>query len=130
MFILKDEVSVWWPVKVKQPDEKKAGRFVEFEFELEMRIMDRDEIEERGRKRVEILEAEAAPADVLRRVNEFDDETFVDVITDWRGVLDEDKEPIAFSRDILIKALKRPLIRKAIEKAYSDLCSGEVARKN
>lgn len=130
MFVFKDEVSVWWPVKVKQPDEKKPGKFAEYEFELEMRIMDRDEIEERAKKRAELLEAQDDPAGVLKRVNDFDDETWIDVITDWRGVQDEDKEEIPFSREILGKALKRPLIRTGIQQAYQDLCSGEVRRKN
>jgi hypothetical protein len=130
MFIFKDEVSVWWPVKVKQPDEKKPGRFIDYEFEVEMRIMDRDELEERGRQRAELLEAQDAADVVLRRVNDFDDESWADVITDWRGVFDEDRTEIPFSRAILVKALKRPLIRNGIQQAYQDLCSGEVRRKN
>ena len=77
-----------------------------------------------------ILDGKGDAKDIIEEVNDFDDQTYVDLISDWRGVLDEDKAEVPFSRDMLVLALKQPLVRQAITKSYEEMASGEIRRKN
>src|SRR4051812_4719159 len=98
MFILKDEIKAWWPVKVREPNPKSAGTFQEFKFEIEMRLLDRDQAQERDDARSEILGREGDARETIEALNAFDDETYLDLVSNWRGVVDEDKNEIPFDR--------------------------------
>lgn len=130
MFVLKDETKVWWPVKVRVPDEKSPGRFIEHTFDAEITLIDRDQANSRDALRSEILNSENNPREIIDALQAFDDETYCQLVSDWKGVLDEQKREVPFSRDMLVKALKQPLVRAAFERAYAELASGEVRRKN
>ena len=130
MFILKKQITAWWPVKVAVPDDKTAGRFIEHKFEVEFTLLDRDQAKARDDARSLILDGKGDAKDIIEEVNDFDDQTYVDLISDWRGVLDEDKAEVPFSRDMLVLALKQPLVRQAITKSYEEMASGEIRRKN
>lgn len=130
MFILQDEIKVWWPVKVKVPDEKSLGRFIEHTFDAEFLLIDRDQANARDDQRAELLSSDGDPKDIVRALQAFDDETYCQIVSDWKGVLDKQKREVPFSHALLIQALKQPLVRAAFERAYAELTSGEVRRKN
>lgn len=130
MFILKNEVKAWWPVKVKEPDPKCAGRFIEHKFDAEIRVLDRDQAKVRDDARNELLNGGGEAKDIIEALNAFDDETYVDLISDWRGIVDEDKREVPFSRDTLMLALKQPHVRAGIARAYEEMATGEIRKKN
>lgn len=130
MFILKDQITAWWPVKVNEPDEKSAGRFVEHKFEVLFTLIDQDQAIARDEARSALIKDDGDPADIIRALQAFDAETFADRISDWRSVFNESKKEVPFSRDMLLLALKRPLIFAAIQRAYQEMASGELRRKN
>jgi hypothetical protein len=135
MFVLKKEIKAWWPVKVSEPDEGMPGHFAEYEFEVLFRLLDRDEARAQNDARAKLIEGDASVASLsaanerLQAIEQFDDESFVGVISDWRGILDERKAEVPFSEAILRQALKRSHIRKAIFEAYQRM-AGEGLRKN
>jgi predicted house-cleaning noncanonical NTP pyrophosphatase (MazG superfamily) len=137
MFVLKDEIKAWWPVEVKEPDTKVAGRFITYKFEVEFRLIDRDEGKAHNDQRAAILKkaedldlTEAERERILEELIAFDDDSYLEVISDWRGVIAEDKSEVPFSSSVLMKALKRPHIRAAIDLAYAEFQGGEGRRKN
>lgn len=130
MFILKDQITAWWPVKVNEPDEKSAGRTIARKFEVLFTLLDQDEANAQDEARAELLNGDGDPRDIIRAVQAFDAETWADRITDWRGIFDEAKKEVPFDREILLRALKRPLIQVAIARAYQEMASGEARRKN
>lgn len=130
MFVLKDEVKCWWPVKVNVPDDKVAGRFIQHTFDVEFTLVDRDRAQEQSDERNAILNSGKPTDEIVRELEAFDDTTWLKAISNWRGVFDQDKTEVPFSSDLLARALKQPLTRKAIQEAYAELASGEVRRKN
>ncbi|MDO6967022.1 hypothetical protein [Rhizobium alvei] len=136
MFVLKKEIKAWWPVKVSEPDETIPGHFADYEFEVLFRLLDRDEARAQNDARARLIEGDASVTSLssanerMRAIEQFDDDSFVGVISDWRGIQDERKAEVPFSEAILRQALKRPHIRKAIFDAYQAMASGEGLRKN
>ena len=130
MFILKDEIKAWWPVKVKEPNPNSPGTFVTHKFEVEFTLLNQDEANARNDARAALINDEGDPGTILKAIQAFDAETYADRISNWRGVFDEDKREVPYSRDMLLQALKRPLINVAIGEAYQEMASGEVRRKN
>jgi uncharacterized protein YicC (UPF0701 family) len=131
MFILKETITAFWPVRVKEPNPKSPGTFTEYKFEVEFTLLNRDQAQAQNDLRSEMLKDEMRTAkEILDDVDQFDTNSFVEAISDWRGVYDEAKNEIPYSRDMLITAMNRPLIRKAIAEAYNEMASGEGRRKN
>lgn len=130
MFVMKKATTTWWPVNVKVPHEKIVGRFETHTFEAEFKIIDADEGQARQDARATLLQSDDAPEVVLKALNEFDFETWSNMVINWRGVFDENKNEIEFSHEMLIQAVKQPLTRAAFERAYHEIVSGEARRKN
>lgn len=130
MFVLKAETTAWWPVNVKVPDEKVAGRHVKFTFEAKFTLIDADQAQARNDARAELLTSGEPAEEIMRRLNAFDFETWTTMVTDWRGVKDEEGDDVPFSDAVLISAVKQPHIRAAFERAYAEIAGGEAARKN
>lgn len=138
MFVLQDVVTIWWPVEVKVPDAKVHGRFVTQQFEAEFKVLNADDGQARMAERAEVLggkesdedEAERPVRDVVKELQEFDFATWATIVLDWRGVQDADRQEVPFSDDLLIKAVKQPLTRKAFERAYAEILSGEPKKGN
>lgn len=130
MFVLKDQITAWWPVKVNEPDPKSAGRFIEHKFEVEFTVLDQDAANARDEARAELLHGDGEAKDIVKAIQAFDAETIADRVSDWRSVFDADKKEVPFSREMLLTALKRPHIYAALMRAYQEMASGEVRRKN
>lgn len=129
MFVMKKQTTVWWPVKVDVPVDH-LGRFVEHEFEAEFLIISADAAQAREDKRAEFLSATGSAAQVMRDLNTYDFASWADLVLNWRGVQDEDREEIPFTTDMLIAAVKQPLTRAAFERAYAEILAGKPRRKN
>ena len=130
MFILKDQITAWWPVKVNEPNPKSPGTFTRHTFEVEFTLLDQDEANARNDLRAELLNSPGDPGDILKALQNFDAETFADRITDWRGVFDNDKKEVPYSREMFLKALKRPHILVAVSESYEEMARGKVRSKN
>lgn len=134
MFKLVDNLTAWWPVKVLQPDPDRPGKMKEFEFEIEFEIIDRDETRRMDEQRAELIkQAEADPSEAtLRRVQgaleEADLASFRRVIRNWRGIVDEQDRPIAFTEESFLVAMKHNRIRAGINKAYQEAIGQDGAR--
>ena len=134
MFKLVQNLTVWWPVKVIEPNPEKPGSFVEHSFEVELEILDRDYSKNRDAMRVELLKkAEADPSEEnLKRVqgelDAFDTASFTRVVKNWRGVVDAKDEVIPFSNEAFAEALKLERIRVALNRAYQDAIDQDKAR--
>lgn len=130
MFILKDEIKAWWPVKVKEPNPSSPGTFITHKFEVEFTLINQDEANAMNEARALIFKDDALePGEIVKSLQNFDAERFAERISNWRGVFGEDKREVAFSREILLDALKRPLIYAAVAEAFEDMASGG-RRKN
>lgn len=147
MFVLKKNPTCWWPVKVKWPDEKNAGRDITYEFEIEVRLLDQSEIEAQEAGRQAVIEqfardaagiavGEADPAasgTLARKLNDYATQTFVDTICNWRGMFQETETGTAevpMTEDLLRLALERPRVRNAIQAAVNDAIHGGARSKN
>lgn len=51
MFTLVHDLTVWWPVKVIEPDPEKPGSYLEQTFDVLLEILDRDYAKERDELR-------------------------------------------------------------------------------
>lgn len=124
MFILRDEIKSWWPVEVREPNPASPGTFIKHKFEVEFTLINQDEANARNDARSALLKDDGEAGEIIRALQAFDAETYVDRISDWRGVYGEDKREVPYSRDTLLQALKRPLIQVAIAEAYEKMASG------
>ncbi len=128
MFKLKTDLTCWWPVKVKEPDPKKPGKFAEYQFEVEFRILARDEAQARSAARAAILEKTGDPKEILAELESFDDRAYHDTILDWRGIVDDADKALEFSPANLDEALRHNRIRAAINRAYEEAIGLEGGR--
>lgn len=119
MFILKDEISYWWPVTVRMPNATGSGDFTRQTFKALFEALTRDE-------------AEALDKEVMAALNAGDetkrDALLERVVKDWEGVVDEDKGEIAFSAETLRQALQWPWVRVGLYDAWTQSQSGEKRR--
>jgi hypothetical protein len=131
MFIIstsKDK-TINWPVKVEIAAD--GGKIGKFEFTGTFKLLDDDA------KELLSAEAKAAGADVADdsepdnawKVRTVDN--IVKVMTDWKGVADETKTPIEFTRDNLLSAARSAhgiSILRAINVAISEIATGARAK--
>lgn len=105
-YVFVREPRVWWPVTVRVPAD---GGVAEQKFEARLRIVATSTFNE-------LLEAGAGAL-------------LETVVLDWRGILDEEGQPLAFSRGALEALLDLPYVTAALSDAYAEaMLSG--ARKN
>ncbi|TBB53397.1 hypothetical protein ELH44_06820 [Rhizobium ruizarguesonis] len=134
MFTLVHDLTVWWPVKVIEPDPEKPGSYVEQTFDVLLEILDRDYAKERDELRGELLKSAEKDSSeenlkhVQAELENFDTASFTRVIKDWRGVVDKDKKVIPFTNEIFAAALKLERIRIGINRAYQEAISQDKAR--
>lgn len=137
MFKLVKTLTTWWPVKVYEPDPEKPGTFFEQEFEIEFEILDDDAVKVHRDARTAILEAATADtsenglAETTQKLEDLDRSHFLRICRNWRQVVDDDKEPVIFTEQILLQALKRAHVREGIIVAYNEaIDTGKARLKN
>ena len=134
MFKLVKTLTTWWPVKVYEPDPERPGTFQEQEFEIEFEILDREEVKKNQKDRRDLLAeyetdtTEARLAELQEKLDALQERDFKRVVRNWRGVIDDDKQPLAFTNEVLLLALKRDHVREGISVAYSEAIDTGKAR--
>ncbi|MGY5789052.1 hypothetical protein ACXHXM_01975 len=134
MFKLVKNLTCWWPVKVMEPDPDAPGKMIEYEFEIEFEIIDRDEAKSFDELREGVLataEKDQSAANMKKVEKELDSinqASFRRVIKNWRGIVDEDRKPITFTEEAFAAAMKHDRIRVAINRAYQEAISQDKAR--
>lgn len=134
MFKLVRNLTFWWPVKVIEPDPTHAGKTIEYQFEAEFEILDRDEDKRVKAKRTELLgqlsknSSEENIAKVEAELDALDEGTFRRAIRNWRNIGDEHGNPLAFTEETFATAMKHERVRVGLVKAYREAVSQEGAR--
>jgi hypothetical protein len=129
MFIIKSEKdkSITWPVKVEVAAD--GGKIKKYEFTGVFRRLDDDEKEAIDD---ELKSADASSGDEggnVWKVRNVD--AIMRIMADWKGVADQDKNPIEFTRDNLLAAARSingtPILR-AINIAISEISTGALTK--
>lgn len=134
MFVFVPNLTCWWPVKVQQPDPEKPGQMTEYSFEIEFEILDRDETRRMDDERTALLkqvETDASEENLRKIQDELEAQavsSFRRVIRNWRGIVDEDKNPVPFSEATFAAAMRHNRIRAAINRAYQEAIGEDKAR--
>lgn len=135
MFKLVKTLTTWWPVKVYEPDPEKPGTFQEFSFEVELEILGREEVKANRKDREELLATYAADpseanlAVLEEKLEALQERIFLRTVKNWRGIIDDDKNPLVFSEQMLLQALNRNHVREGIDVAYSEAIDTGKARQ-
>lgn len=135
MFKLVKTLTAWWPVTVYEPDPENPGKFVSFEFEAEFEILDRDQVAQNEADRSALFaEFEGETGD--NRLKELEEKLdalqtrdFLRVMRNWRKVVDDSEQPLIFSEQALLQALKRNHVREGISVAYAEAIDTGKARQ-
>jgi len=107
-FKICDPYAFWWPVTVHLPDPNAAGKLRAESFEGRFVMTSHDEL----------ADLEAGGQEQL----------IAAILTDWRGVDDEDGTPLPFSDAALRRCLAFQHFRIAVYRAYLTALNGQAAR--
>ena len=119
-FKITEKPRYWWPVVVRMPDPDNAGTFSEQKLKLLFEPQDREE----ALKAAEVHAKLKTP----REQAEHEHQQLLAVVKNWDDVEDQDKNPIPFSAEVFLQALKQSWFRTAVYSAYADSLSGVEAR--
>ena len=111
----------WWPVTVTLPDENQPGKWAKQNFTMQFALLP----EERSREIQ--AEIEALKTDDERNARKHD--ALIEVCRDWRDVVDDDKQPIPYSAELLREALGVVWYRQGIYDAWATSLAGEQPRR-
>ncbi|OJF90630.1 hypothetical protein AX761_23310 [Rhizobium sp. 58] len=132
MFKMVKTLTAWWPVKVYEPDPEKPGQFVEFAFEAEFEILDRNDVKRNADERAVIFaEAEQTGADfdaIQQRLEALELKIFQRTIRNWRGIVDDKDEVFPFTNENFLTAWSRTHIREGFGAAYAEAIDTGKAR--
>ncbi|NSZ48446.1 hypothetical protein [Agrobacterium vitis] len=142
MFKLVPTLTAWWPVSVLEPDSNNPGKLKEETFEAEIVIRGKDELKPYDDKRAELVgklptaeefatdykAASEKAAEIRKQIEAHDQSMFHLMISNWRGILDANDQPLPFSADNLDMALGFDRIRVGLNRAYEEAVSNDKAR--
>jgi hypothetical protein len=111
MFVLREQYTCAWPVKVAVPTTN--GRVDRQEFTATFRVLSM----ERVRELTEGRPIESADVDLLR-----------EAWTGWDGVVDVDDNPVAFSHYDRDRMLSIPFVRRAVGEAFLAAMAGRLEK--
>lgn len=120
-FVLTKEYRYWWPVKIERPDPVNPGKWQVQSYMHEFVGVSEDEAQAL-RKEIETL-----PTDEEKNARQHD--LVVKASRNWRDVIDEDKNPIEYSEDLLHQALQDTWYRLGLYNAYANSLASPAARK-
>lgn len=105
------EYTYWWPMKIPMPNPERPGQWKEETFDMLFVGVSEDEAKE-TQAAIDALETDEEKA-------AHNHDQLLNASRDWRGVIDGDKKPVPFSRDLLLKMLRAgPWYRAGIYKSY------------
>lgn len=119
-FQLVQKHEFWWPVTVKVPAD--GGSIVEQSFEVRFTAQTRDDA-------IAAIEKAAQTRDPRARA-ELEYEQLRSVVTDWRGVIDQDRAALPFSETAFAQACQTTWFRAGLNAAYADALNGVGAAGN
>lgn len=134
MFVFASKPTFWWPCRAVEPDPENPGKFIEHEFEGLFEMLDPDEEKEAQRTRAAIVAkftdtTSAEEIDAVQTELDLHDRAMtLRVLKDWRGICDEDKQPIPFDQATFPAYYKHRRVREALVSGYLDATSGGKAR--
>ena len=116
------EHTYWWPIKIVKPHPEKSGQWLTESFEMRFASVSSDEAERISKQIAELK------TDEERAEHEHDQ--LLNVSRDWRGVEDDDKQPVPYTREMLLAMLKAaPWYRAGIYSSYARSLVRDEARK-
>ncbi len=123
-FVPTAEYTYWWPIKVRLPHPEKSGQWMVESFEMQFVAIDQDKAQAIADEIGEIKDVKD------RQAREHDQ--LLNACRDWRGVVDNDKQQVPFSQELLVTMLKTgPWYRQGIYESYArSLFSDEVRKGN
>lgn len=118
-FKITDTYRFWWPVTVRMPDQKNAGKIIEQKFEAYFEALS-DERAKALDKAFNNLktdeERQAHEHDVLR-----------EVLKDWKGVVGEDDQKQPFTAELREVCINNTWFRAGVYEAYRQAMRAEAA---
>ncbi|ESY42036.1 hypothetical protein X747_14750 [Mesorhizobium sp. LNJC384A00] len=108
-FHLPQSYKYWWPVDVMLPDADKPGKVAKQSFEMQFASISADE----GTAMLAAIQALPIEQQAAHQHDELKA-----VCVDWRGVIGEDGEPVAFTNEALALALQFSWFSRGVYKAY------------
>jgi hypothetical protein len=113
MFVLRKEHEVWWPVVVQVP--KDGGEFERQSCRVRFKAQPNKVVQAALRQIARLPDTEQEDAHR---------ELIMDRVIDWTDLVDEDGQPIPFSRETLKAALEFDYVLTAFVGAYAEAFSG------
>lgn len=119
-FILTDRPRYWWPVTVRMPDEKEAGKIKVQTLKVLFEPQPREEA----------IKAQEAYSKLMTERERADHEKaqLTEIVKDWDDVIGADNSPISFSADVFTVALEQRWFRDGVYLAYTRSLNGEEAQ--
>lgn len=117
MFVMIDERQVWWKARFRAADAD--GAIAEHEIELRFVILDEAEFPPFA-QRLAGQTGTAAEPSLAAVAARFDAaiKALLEVVRDWRGVMDSTGEPLPFTPENFRRLMKMPLVMAAVCNAY------------
>ena len=123
-FVIDQERLYWWPIKVRIPNPDRSGQIMEETFEMQFAAVDEDT----ARATAEAYKALETDEERMQHR----DDQLLNAVRDWRGVVDGDKNPIPFTKEMFLTVLRAgPWYREGIYTSYqASFLPQEARRKN
>ncbi len=145
MFKLVKNLAVWWPVTVLEPDPENPGTLLERAFEAKFVIRGKDEMKPHNDKRSDLakrlmqaiktagtaddIDAAGEAIEALQaEIEAHDRQMYHLMVSNWRGIIGDDDQPIDFSAEALDMAISLDRVRDGLNRAYQDAVSNDKAR--
>jgi hypothetical protein len=142
MFKIVSNLTAWWPVTVLEPDNENPGTLKEETFEVEFIIRGRNELKVNQDERKALVKQLPSGDDFLSdhaaatakgekigaKIEAHDRKMDHLSIKNWRGILDEQGNPLPFTAAALDMALNHDRIRVALNKGFEEAVSNDKAR--
>lgn len=121
-FVPTDELRYWWPIKIRMPHPERSGQWKEESFEMQFRAVDADRVGEL------LDEYNALKTPEERDAHENDQ--LLEAACNWRGVVDDTKAEVPFSRETLRTMLRAAVwFKTGIYESYSRSLMSDAARR-
>lgn len=121
-FVPTEKLTYWWPIKINLPNPEKSGQWKQESFEMKFTHMGKEEAKR-------IADEFAALKNEDERQKHMHDQ-LLELTLDWSGVEDGQKQPVPFSREILLQLLDAgPWYANGIYASWTSSLNKEEARR-
>ncbi|MER8946094.1 hypothetical protein [Mesorhizobium sp. M0959] len=120
-FVMTKEYRYWWPVKIERPDPVNPGKWQTQSYTHEFVGVSEDEAKE--------LEKEIAALATAEEKSARQHDLIMKASRNWRDVIDDHKNPVEFTEELLRQALQDTWYRVGLYNAYASSLASPAARK-